>query len=425
MYLDLPTMVTIFYAVLVSIMDFDIRRLEPYHQLSRPLGSRASHSLNLDHLTVFQYFVPLRAAQLKQWAVFLSTIANIVASTVAPSLQNPSVSFIQNPICQKSGDKCQHPGDPKMYFVRIQTTWSRALEASLVLTAILLTAILVILLRRKSGLQSDPKGIAGIAAMATKSHILNDFQGMDLATLGAIHERLKDRRYILYKSSIWQGQFEPINEPPPKGDHQSPHPFMLQLKFGIPFITVLFFILASIPIISFTPARIIPNSAPWLPIALATILKMIWTTLESDVRLIEPFYRLSKVSISILRNAIVSYKAQQGNAKPQESLTLDYQGTVYGWMPIRAALNGHFLLVLVGITSVALDVLTVTISSFSVNRYAFLLHLMPSYAISSNAKALANTDITAKSSCYDINLASTMPTKTKHVSPSSPQSSSP
>ena len=85
---------------------------------------------------------------------------------------------------------------------------------------------------------------------------------------------------------------------------------MLQLKFGIPFITVLFFVLASIPIISFTPARIIPNSAPWLPIALATILKMIWTTLESDVRLIEPFYRLSKVSSSILRDAIVSDKAQ-------------------------------------------------------------------------------------------------------------------
>jgi hypothetical protein len=406
-------------------MDFDIRRLEPYHQLSRPLGSRASHSLNLDHLTVFQYFVPLRAAQLKQWAVFLSTIANIVASTVAPSLQNPSVSFIPNPFCHKNEDKCQKPDGPKMYFVRIQTTWSRALEASLVLTAILLTAILVILLKRKSGLQSDPKGIAGIAAMATKSHILNDFQGMDEATLAQIHKRLKNRRYILYKSSIWQGQIDRNNEPPPKGDHQSPHPFMLQLKFGIPFITVLFFVLASIPIISFTPARIIPNSAPWLPIALATILKMIWSTLESDVRLIEPFYRLSKVSSSMLRDAIVSDKAQQGKAKPQESLTLDYQGTVYGWMPIRAALNGHFLLVLVGITSVALDVLTVTISSFSVNRYAFLLHFTPSYAVLSNAKALANTDITAKSSCCDINLASTMPTKTKHVSPSSPQSCSP
>jgi Protein of unknown function (DUF3433) len=217
-----------------------------------------------------------------------------VASTVAPSLQNPSVIFLTNPDCRHV--PCSGNGQPKNYFVRIQPVWSRVLTASLVLTAALLTVILVILLRRKSGLQSDPKGIAGIAAMATKSHILNDFQDMDLATRGQIHKRLEHRRFILYKSSIWQGQYDRDTEPPPKGNMKSPHPFMLQLKFGIPFICVLVFVLGSIPAISFTSARVIPNVAPWLPVALATILKMIWTTLESDVRLIEPFYRLSKVS---------------------------------------------------------------------------------------------------------------------------------
>ena len=94
-------------------------------------------------------------------------------------------------------------------------------------------------------------------------------------------------------------------------------------------------------------------------------------------------------------------------------------------MPIRAALNGHFLLVLVGVTSVALDVLTVTISSFSVNRYAFRLHLMPSYAIASRAKAVANAEIIAKSSSSEVDQASTIPTKTRHASPSSLQSSYP
>ena len=37
----LPTMITIIYAVLFSIMDFDIRRLEPYYQLSQQQGSPA------------------------------------------------------------------------------------------------------------------------------------------------------------------------------------------------------------------------------------------------------------------------------------------------------------------------------------------------------------------------------------------------
>lgn len=73
----LPTMITIVYAVLFSIMDFDIRRLEPYYQLSQPQGARASASLSLDHMTMFQYFVPFKAAQLGQWTVCVSTFSTL------------------------------------------------------------------------------------------------------------------------------------------------------------------------------------------------------------------------------------------------------------------------------------------------------------------------------------------------------------
>ena len=130
---------------------------------------------------------------------------------------------------------------------------------------------------------------------------------------------------------------------------------MLRLQAGIPFISFMALCLVSIPIINFTSARVIPNSQPWLPVLAATVIKMLWTTFESDVRLMEPFYILSK-----------------GQAPPQMSLTLDYQGTVYGWMPVKATFNGHYLVALVGVCSVLLDVLTVTVSSFSVNSAAFL-----------------------------------------------------
>src|SRR6185437_13606758 len=176
-------MVTIIYAVLFSIMDFDIRRLEPYYQLSQPSGSRAAASLNLDHLTMFQYFIPFKAFRLKQWAVFFSTIGNIVASTVAPSIQNPSVVFITNLEC----DERVCPPGQKRYFVRMSPGWSRALSSSMVLVGAI-TVIIFFQLRRKSGLLSDPKGIAGIASMATKSHILQDFAGTDEANLGQIHK---------------------------------------------------------------------------------------------------------------------------------------------------------------------------------------------------------------------------------------------
>ena len=356
----LPTLIFVAYGVLWSIMDFDIKRLEPYYQLSQPRGSTAAASLNLDHLTAWSYFIPFTAMKLRQWAVFFSSLGNILATSVAPSLQNPSIVLIQNP--NRTGPN---------FFVRVSPRWSRALTSSLVVTAAF-GVVLFFQLRRKSGLLSDPKGISGIAAMATKSHILADFQGLDIATRGEIHEKLQHRRFLLHKSSIWQGAWTRATEESPESvrKSESTHPLMLRLQAGVPFISFMALCLVSIPIINFTSARVIPNALPWLPVLAATMIKMLWTTFESDVRLMEPFYILSK-----------------GNAPPQMSLTLDYQGTVYGWMPVKASLNGHYLVALVGVCSVLLDVLTVTVSSFSVNSAVFL-------HVSKNKNEVSNQDQT-------------------------------
>ncbi|ERF75313.1 hypothetical protein EPUS_00105 [Endocarpon pusillum Z07020] len=346
----LPTLIFVIYGVLWQIMDFEIKRLEPYYQLSKPLGSTAAQSLNLDHLSLWSYLVPFKAFRLRQWAVFCSAVGNLLTTSVCPSLQNPSIRFDQN--CEPG--QCQEGRLP--FSVRIDPGWSRVLTSFLVITAIL-GMVLFVQLRRKSGLLSDPKGIAGIAAMATKSHILNDFQGMDLATHRQIHSKLRHRRYLLNKSSIWQGEYDKSEEPKYEGGRnlESPHPMMLRLSAGIPFISFLAFCLVAVPIINFTGARIIPNTAPWLPILIATVIKIVWTTFEFDVRMTEPFYTLSK-----------------GNAPPEMSLTLDYQGTVYGWFPIKALINRHYIVALVGFSSMLADALTVTVSSFSVNGAAFL-----------------------------------------------------
>lgn len=347
-------MITIIYAVLFSIMDFDIRRLEPFYQLSQPGGAKAGASLNLDHLTMFQYFIPFKAFRLKQWAVLVSTTGNILASMLAPALQNPSVDFQTNEKCSEPESTC--PEGETRYWVRIDGVWSRLLSTSYVLVAIVLV-ILLIQLRRKSGLLSDPKGIAGIASMATKSHILQDFAGLDEANRGDIHKRLQHRRYVLYKSSIWQGEWSVSSEVSQDSEKKltSPHPYLLRTHGAIPFLLFMVCCLACVPIITLTPARAVPNSVPWLPIVVATLLKLLFNTFETDVRLMEPFYVLSN-----------------GNARPENSLTLDYQSTVYGILPFKALLNRHYLVALVGFSSVLLDVLTVTVSSFSVDSQKFL-----------------------------------------------------
>ncbi|KAK2761211.1 hypothetical protein FQN54_001732 [Arachnomyces sp. PD_36] len=372
----MPTMLFVAYGVLWQIADYETKRLEPYYQLSQPNGSTAGMSLNLDYVTMWAYFVPYKAFRYRHWAVLCSAIGSIFATVIAPSLQNPSINFVVNDHC-----KPDCPDGEFRYFVRVHPVWSRLLTASLAVVAIF-GCILFVQLRRKSGLLSDPKGIAGIASMATKSHILAHFQGMDEAPQYEIHKQLRHRRYILHKSTIWQGEYIKQTEIDPYAARkvENPHPIILRLTAGLAFIALLVFCLAFIPIINFTPASVITSALPWLPVLVATIVKQIWTTLEFSVRLIEPFYILSK-----------------GDAPPQATLTLDYRGTPYGWVAIKALLNRHFIVSLACFGSILADILTVTVSSFSVNADELI---SPSHADNdglTSPNALASEDQTFKS----------------------------
>lgn len=343
----LPTIVMVAYGVLWQVTDYDVKRLEPYYQLSQPTGNTAAKSLNLDYVTLWAYFVPFKAIKNRHWAVLVSSVGNILATTAAPSVQNPSIAAIKNPNC-KDGADC---GDKFRYLVRIQPIWSRLVSACLVVVAII-AIILLFQLRRKSGLLSDPRGVAGIASMATKSHILTDFRGMDESLHDEIHEKLRHRRYILYKSTIWQGEYIKKTTDPDETDTNTkptnPHPIILRKTSLVAFIIFLIICLPFVPAISFTDLGGIFHDLPWLPILIATLIKQLWATLEFAVKMMEPFHTLSL-----------------GNARPDLTLTLDYQGVPYGILPCKALLKKHYLVSLIGACSILGDTLTVTFSSLS------------------------------------------------------------
>lgn len=351
----LPTIVMVSYGVLWQVTDYEVKRLEPYYQLAQPTGNIAAKSLNLDYVTLWSYFVPVKAARLRHWAVFFSSLGAILATTAAPSLLNPSIASVRNPNCSDVKRDCAE----FKYFVHIHPVWSRLVTACLVIVAIL-AAVLSIQLRRKSGLLGDPRGIAGVAAMATKSHILTDFQGMDEALHDEIHKRLRHRRYILYKSTIWQGEYVRASSDDDDNDDDddlssrrratNPHPIILHPHFLVVFLAFLCICLPLIPIATYTRVNTVAVHLPWLLTLIATLIKQLWTTLEFAVKMIEPFYTLSK-----------------GNAPPSLTLTLDYQGTPYGLLPFQALLHSHYLVALVGLGSILGDILTVVASSLSLS----------------------------------------------------------
>jgi hypothetical protein len=341
----LPTMVAVAFGILWQITDFEVKRLEAYYQLSKDGGALAAESINVDYITFFNFLRPVRALKFKHYAVAYSSIATLMAVSLVPTLQAASIEL--------QPDRNTRLADPQgLKKIVINSVFSRLLTSVLVIIAFFGCILLWQLQRRRSGLVADVKGIAGIAAMANRSHILTDFKNMDTASPEMIHLTLKLHRYTLRNSSLTSDdQIKISQQDRDKYDdishHENPHPLMLRLVAGIPFIVSMMLFMIFVPIILFAPnADILTEKTPWLLTGLAVCIKLAWGTLETDMRMIEPFYILSK-----------------RHASPKV-LTLDYTAMAFGWMPLRAFLNGHLLVGLVGLGSVLAEVLTVCATSF-------------------------------------------------------------
>ncbi|KUJ18178.1 uncharacterized protein LY89DRAFT_583145 [Mollisia scopiformis] len=342
----LPTLVAVTFGVLWQVTDFEVKRLEAYYQLSKEGGALAAESINVDYITFFNFLRPVRAFRYKHYAVAVSSIATLLAVSLVPTLQAASVDL--------TPDRHARELDPNgLKEIRINAIYSRFLSVILLLIAVMGCILVWQLERRPSGLVADVKGIAGIAAMANRSHILMDFKNMDTANPELIHQTLKSHRYSLRNSSLAPEFSAPLTqEEKDKYDQrprtENPHPLMLRLAAGIPFIISMILFVILIPIVLFQPAaNTITDKAPWFLTALAVAIKLAWGTLETDVRMIEPFYILSR-----------------RHASPKV-LTLDYTAMAFGWMPVRAFMNGHFLVALVGLGSVLAEVLTICSTSFA------------------------------------------------------------
>ncbi|KAM0552546.1 hypothetical protein ACHAPJ_007874 [Fusarium lateritium] len=342
----LPTLVAVTFGVFWQFTDFEVRRLEAFYQLSRQQGALASKSINADYVTSYSFWRPFRAIKLGHYAVALSSLASILAVSLVPTCAAASIMLTPN-----RKERIQNPSDEKEIFVA--AVWSRLLTATLALCAVLGCGLLYVLQSRRSGLLSDVRGIAGLASMAVVSHVLMDFKDMDTAKHKDIHQKLKRRRYMLRNSSLapYEGTSAKVEAESEQDDgthlSEHPHPLMLRPMGSIPFIIGLILFAGLIPTFLFTDAQVLTDKAAWVVTALAVILKLCWGAMDTTVRMMEPYYILSK------RHA------------HSKTLTLDYTALPFAYMPLRALLNGHFLVFLVGFGSVMAEFLTILVTSLA------------------------------------------------------------
>lgn len=341
----LPTIVTVTFGVLWAITDFEVKRLEAFYQMSKEGGALAAESINVDYITNFNFFFPFRAIQRKQYTVAISSITTLLAVSLVPTLG--SAAIVLNPDIAT-----RHANLNIEKTVTINPILSRLLTSSFVIIAALGSALFYQLQSRRSGLLADVKGIAGLASMAVVSHVMMDFKDMDVAKPKDIHHKLKNHRYVLRNSSLAPDDATPVTTQ--ESDRyreahlsENPHPLMLRAEGCIPFIIGIALFLGFIPIFLFTGASALTDKAPWVVTALAVCIKLSWGSLETNIRMMEPYYILSK------RHA------------PAKTLTLDYTAMPFAWVAIRALLNKHWMVFFVGFGTVMSEFLTIFVTSLA------------------------------------------------------------
>ncbi|CAK7564681.1 MAG: hypothetical protein SEPTF4163_002580 [Sporothrix epigloea] len=342
-----PTIVAVTFGVLWQFTDFEVKRLEAFYQMSKENGAVADESINVDYVTYNTFFRPFRALYCKHYAVAVSSIASLLAVSLVPTLGAATIVLTPD-----RATRLANPQGEKQ--VIISAVWSRVLTAVFFLIAMLGYLLFHLLQRRRSGLSSDVKGIAGLASMAVVSHIMTDFKGMDLATHKDIHSKLKDQRYVLRNSSLAPDHDTPVSLAERErykefDSHMSenPHPLMLRARGFIPYITGVLLFTALIPVVLFTPANALADRAAWLLTAMAVTIKLGWGVLDTSIRMMEPYYILWR------RHA------------PAKTLTLDYTAMPYLWVALQALKNGHLLMFFIGMGTVMTEVLTVLVASLA------------------------------------------------------------
>ncbi|KAE9364127.1 hypothetical protein N431DRAFT_420931 [Stipitochalara longipes BDJ] len=88
LYLYLPTILAVLYSMMWSWVDLDVKRLEPWFQLSKQNGAAAKDSLCLQYPFDFLPLVPVNALRQKHWGVFFAGSIMLMVFWVITPLQS-------------------------------------------------------------------------------------------------------------------------------------------------------------------------------------------------------------------------------------------------------------------------------------------------------------------------------------------------
>ena len=156
----LPTITAVFYRMIWTSVYAAIKLMEPFRQLARPSGADAASALHSFYLSSNLSLVSLRNLFSGHLAILLASLIHVIAGVMGSLAAETLLIDIH-------------------YGFSVNRRASRALEAFLGLTAILILGITWIQHTRSSGVNANPSSIAAIASLQYEPEVLELFQNLE------------------------------------------------------------------------------------------------------------------------------------------------------------------------------------------------------------------------------------------------------
>ncbi|CCT67098.1 uncharacterized protein FFUJ_13281 [Fusarium fujikuroi IMI 58289] len=87
-YLYVPTIIAVLYSLIWSWIDLDVKRMQPWFELSKDTGATGGGSLFLDYQYEFVALVPFKAAKSRHWPSFFAGTAMVIVFWALTPLQS-------------------------------------------------------------------------------------------------------------------------------------------------------------------------------------------------------------------------------------------------------------------------------------------------------------------------------------------------
>lgn len=172
-----PTIIAVLLSMLWKVIDTDIKRIEPFYQLSDPSGT-TSEALTQNLLFDNAYFIPFQAARRRQWIVCLSAIVYNPLLAVMQFLSTSAVSIRVEKKCDPFANH-RTCGDPFLASNKVMARVFQGVVVAIILTVLAMTYLQA---RRKSLLYAEPWSLLGLATLAADWQAMkHSFGKIDLA----------------------------------------------------------------------------------------------------------------------------------------------------------------------------------------------------------------------------------------------------